>query len=801
MLKNYLLVALRNLLKKMAYSTINIFGLGLGIACCMLIFMYVQYEFSFDKYHSKKDRIYRVIHGQRGNDHSNFWVWSNAPIGPALADNFPEIDKVLQFSGRSDILLTYKDKIYQEDGVFFMDSVAFDVFDWKLLKGNPKTALADPYNIVLTETTARKYFGDEDPLGKTMKGTDSPGRADAGEYLVTGVMADVPANSHFKFNALLSLSTFRKSLPDIFTYWGYADFYTYFLVNENFDRANFEAKIPSFLSLYFKDPNDKYTIAIEPLNEMYLGTLAQRQPGETGSLANLYIFSVIGIFILVIAMINFMNLSTARSMERSKEVGIRKSVGAERKSLVFQFLSESFIIVCIAMVVALALVALALPAMINITGRQLDISQFITPLNVGLLIAGSFLIGIVAGSYPSFVLSAFSPVLVLKGINKSGRDGVNLRRVLVVFQFSLSIALIAGTMVVYFQMNHILNKDLGFDKERMLTLDYNYDEQVNRMREVLKTEMEANPDIVSSAFSRSLPGGYFPNAGTEIESPDGDKPTMNGQPIFQVGIDFVDHFGLELVAGRGYSRDHPSDTIGGLVINEAAAKQYGYTNPADIIGKKYEQWGRKGEVIGVVKDFNFTSLHQNIAPLTMPLEPFACRYLSLKVKSADMPATIEEVRKVWNRLAPHRPFLYSFLDDDFARQYQKDMKFRELFTTFSGLAIFIACLGLLGLATYTAELRTKEIGIRKVLGATVTSIVTLISKDFVVLIGISMLIATPVAWYSMNQWLTGFAYHIDIQVWVFFLAGFLALFIAIATISYQAVRAALANPVKALKTE
>ncbi|MEO5978268.1 MAG: ABC transporter permease [Chryseolinea sp.] len=801
MFKNYFVIGWRNLLKKKAYSLINIFGLGIGIACCLLIFIYVNYERSFDNYHVNGDRIYRVIHGSKKDPVDAYWVWNNAPIGPALADNFPEIDKVVQFSGRSDILLTNGDKIYQEEGVFFMDSTAFDVFSWKLLKGNPKTALAAPFSIVLTETLAKKYFGDEDPLGKSLKGTESPGRANAGDYLVTGVMADVPANSHFRFEALLSLSTFRKSIPDIFTNWGYVDFYTYFLVNDKFDRAKFEQKIPEFIERMMKDPDNQYAIKIEPLKDVYLRTSAQRQPGETGSLPNLYIFSIIGLFILAIAMINFMNLSTARSMERSKEVGIRKSIGAARKSLITQFLTESLIIVYLSVIVAVVIVAVALPAMINITQRALNIQQFITPPNIALLVLLSLMIAVVAGSYPSFVLSAFSPAKVLKGMTKSGKSGVTLRRALVIFQFSLSIALIAGTMVVYSQMSHILNKDMGFDKERMLILDYNYDGQVNAKREVLKTEMEANADILSAAFSRSVPGSYFPNAGTEIQSADGDKKVMQGQPIFQVGVDFVNHFGLKLTAGRSYSREHPSDTIGGLVINEAMARQYGYTNMSDIIGKKYSQWGREGEIIGVVKDFNFTSLHRNIEPLSMPYEPFACRYLSLKVKSENMTATIEEVHKIWNRLAPHRPFLYSFLDDDFAKQYQKDFNFRELFTTFSCLAIFIACLGLLGLATYTAELRTKEIGIRKVLGANITSIVTMLSKDFVWLILISMVIATPIAWYTMDKWLEDFAYHISIQFWIFVLAGVAALVIAVLTISYQAIKAALANPVIALKSE
>lgn len=800
MYKNYLMIALRNLLKKKGYSAINILGLALGIACCLLIFMYVDYERSFDNYHAKGDRIYRVIHGSTEEKEDQFWVWGNAPIGQALYDNFPEVEKVVQFSGRADLLFTNGDITHQEEGLFFMDSTAFDVFSWKLLKGNPRTALAAPYSVVLTESTAKKYFGNEDPLGRSLKGSESAGRSYEGEYLVTGVMEDVPANSHFRFNVLISMSTFRKSRPELWNEWGYVDFYTYFLVNDQFDRANFDTKIQEFLVRQKKDPNDKYNIVIEPLKEMYLGTVAQRQPGETGSISNLYIFSVIGLFVLTIAIINFMNLSTARSMERGKEVGIRKSIGAERRSLVSQFMGESFVIVGFAMIVALVVVAIALPGMNNITGRTLTLDHFITVQSAAWLIGATMLIGLIAGSYPAFVLSSFNPATVLKGMSKSGRTGVMLRKGLVVFQFSLSIALIAGTIIVYFQMNHILNKNLGFDKERMLILDYNYDEKVNRVRETLKTEIESDPSVISSAFSRSVPGGYFPNAYTEIAVKDGEMKGM-AQPIFQVGMDFIDHYGLELVAGRSYSRDHPSDTIGGIVINEAAARQYGYSNPSEIVGKKYSQWGREGEVIGVVKDFNYISLHRAIEPLTLPLEPFACRYLSVKIKPTDIPQTIDRVREVWSKLAPHRPFLYSFLDDDFDRQYQKDMNFKTLFLTFSSLAIFIACLGLLGLATYTAELRTKEIGIRKVLGANVNSIVALLSKDFIVLIVVAMLLATPAAWYSMSRWLEGFAYRIEMQFWIFILAGVVAIAIAALTISFQAIKAATGNPVSALRSE
>ncbi|HSF52886.1 MAG TPA: FtsX-like permease family protein, partial [Algoriphagus sp.] len=408
--------------------------------------------------------------------------------------------------------------------------------------------------------------------------------------------------------------------------------------------------------------------------------------------------------------------------------------------------------------------------------------------------------GLLAGFYPALVLSGFQPVMILKGINKSDARGVNLRKGLVVFQFSLSIALIAGTIIVYTQMNHLLEKDLGFDKEQMLVLDYNYDEIVNSRSSALKNELEAKPEILSAAFSRSVPGSYFPNAGTSIQNPEGEMIGL-GQAIFQVGLDFITHFDMELVAGRSYSRDYPSDSSSALVVNEAAARQYGYANPADIVGKKFEQWGREGEVIGVVKDFHFISLHRDIEPLTLPFEAYASRFLSLKVKSDNMEKTISEVEEIWKRVAPHRPFLYSFLDEDFNKQYASDFRFRKIFTTFSVLAILIACLGLLGLATYTAEQRTKEIGIRKVMGADVSSIVKLLSKDFIKLVFVAILIATPVSWYAMNKWLEGFAYQAPIQWWIFLIVGFLAIVVALVTISFQSVKAALMNPVKSLRSE
>ncbi len=806
MLKNYSIVAWRNLVKKKAYSFINIFGLGLGIACCLLIFMFVKDELSYDNYHAKKDRIYRVIHGESAPDSRGgpsvypYWVWGNAPIGQALKGDFPEIDKVVQFSGRADILLTHEDQAYQEEGVFFMDSTAFDVFSWQLLKGNPKTALTAPFSIVLTESTARKYFGDEDPMGKTLKGSEAAGRSNAGDYTVTGILADVPLNSHFRFNALLSMSTFRKARPEVFDAWGYVDFYTYFLATDQFNPQAFKSKLPDFLARHEEYPGSRYTIDIEPLRDMYLRSTAERQPGETGSLSNIYVFSVIGLFILVIAIINFMNLSTARSMERGKEVGIRKSIGAARSSLVYQFLGESLIIVCLSTILAAGIVWLAMPYMVDFTGKQLEIQRFITWQNVSVFFAVILLIGLLAGSYPAAVLSGFNPVRVLKGLTRSHTGGASLRKALVVFQFTLSIALIAGTMIVYFQMNYLLDKDLGFDKEQMLIVDYNYDGIVNEKSAVLQSELEKNPSILSVAFSRSVPGSYFPHAGTQIENPDGEMASQ-GQPIFEVGLDFVTHYGLELIAGRTYSREFPTDSSKALIINEASAREFGYTNPADVVGKKFSQWGREGVVIGVVKDFNYTSLHNNIAPLTLPFSPYASRYLSVKIRPENINETVAAVGKVWREQVPHRPFLYSFLDEDFNKQYKSDFIFRKLFTTFACLAIFIACLGLLGLATYTAQKRTKEIGIRKVLGADLGNIVSLLSKDFILLVLIAIVISTPISWYAMTRWLEGFAYKMEIHTWIFALSGLIALLIAVLTISYQSLKSAGMNPVLSLRSE
>ena len=799
MFKNYVKIAWRNLLKNKGYSVINIGGLAIGMACFLLITMFIQHELSYDRYHENGDRILRVVHHSNQEDFNDAWVWGNAPVGPALKADFSEVIETVQFSGRSDVLFNYEDRSFQEENCFYVEPTVFNVFTWPLISGNPTTALEAPYSIVLTESSAKRYFGNEDPIGKTLEGFG--GRANDGLYTVTGVMRDVPSNSHFDFDFLLSMSSFYQTRPEVFGAWGYVDFYTYFLVTENFNLQAFRSKMPDFLERNWPSEKDYYyDLSFEPLKDVYLHSTAQRQPGIVGSLSNLYIFGLIGIFILIIACINFMNLATARSLERAKEVGIRKVIGADKKGLVYQFLGESLSMVLLAAAIGLMVVVFCLPWMREITGKPFFTHDILNGQTLLLYISTALITGILAGIYPAFILSGFTPVGVLKGVFRASPKGATLRKGLVVFQFSLSIALIASTAIVYFQLGYMLNKNLGFDREQMLVIDFNYDSEVRSSLEAIKSIFLERPEVVSVSASRTVPGAHFPAAGTNIETQEG-KMELFEPSLYEVDIDFIPHFGLDMVAGRAYSRNFPADTLSSMVVNEAAVTYFGYTEPEELLGKQFEQWGKKGVVVGVVKDFNFLSLHQKVEPLTLRLEPSSSRYLTLKIRSADLPATIAELGRVWKSVAPHRPYLYSFLDTSFNTQYEADFRFKNLFSIFSFLAIIIACLGLLGLATYSAVQRTKEIGIRKVLGAEASSIVKLLSKDFIQLVGIAIVIATPFSWYAMSKWLNGYAYRVDINLWTFALAGIIALFIAVLTVSFHAVKAANTNPIKSLRTE
>jgi putative ABC transport system permease protein len=517
-----------------------------------------------------------------------------------------------------------------------MDSTVFDVFSWKLLAGNPEKALVAPNSMVLTESIAKKYFGDSNPIGQILMVDNKR------PYTVTGVMEDVPANSHFTFDLLMSMSTFRQVRPTIFNEWGYVDFYTYFLVPEGQDIASLEAQVPHFLKRHGQD-KEGYIIAFEPMTDAYLHSQADRQPGTTGSLSNVYIFSSIALFILLIACINFMNLSTARSMERAKEVGVRKVIGANYAGLIYQFLTESVVLSLLAAILAILLTALAFPAVQELSGKAFSYEMLFSWEVILMILGAALIVGVLAGSYPAWFLTRFKPALVLKGVFKSSSSGITLRKGLVVFQFSLSMILIAGTAVVFSQLDHLRTKDLGFQQEQMVVIDFGYDKQVGQKIETIKKEFTNHPAVLSASASRSVPGDFIPNAHTEVESSDGGM--QEGSPLlYEVDFDFIPHFEIEMEAGRAYSRDFPADTAHSLVLNEAAAKLYGYAQPADAVGKRFSQWGREGTIIGVVKDFNFQSLHNNIEPLALRLTTQgSLSRLSLRIQSDKLPATIVEL--------------------------------------------------------------------------------------------------------------------------------------------------------------
>ncbi len=803
MLRHFFQIAIRQLMKRKLYSFINVIGLAIGMACCIVIAIYVQNELSYDQYHTKKDRIYRVTSAFRSvqagekltaPSPQDYQVWGNAPVGPALQADFPQIEKVVQFMSPVSLLLQRGDKRLQQDNLLCMDSSAFDVFSWKMLRGDAHTALVKPNSIVLTRTVAEKFFGNEDPIGQALRVDNSD------NFMVTGVMEDVPPNSQFTFNGLISMSTARKQRDEIFHWWGYVDFYTYLLLKENTDIRTIQAQASAFVAR--NDPQDKrYAISFEKMTDAYLHSVAARQPGPSGSLLNVYLFSCIGIFIMLIACINFMNLSTARSLERAKEVGVRKVLGVRPISLMRQFLFESILLSLFAAAIAVGLAEAGVSLISELSGKELSNTHFLNWMSLSCIMAFAIVVGILAGIYPAWFLSGFNPLAVLKGKFNPSRDGLSLRKTLVVFQFTLSIALIAGTAIVYTQLKYVDRHEVGFQKDQMVILDFEGDGKVQQQIEAIKRAIADQPGVVSVGSSRAVPGEFLPNAYTQLQAPDG-KMVGNGPLIYEIDFDFIPTYHIPLVAGRNYSRVYPTDSAQSMVINEAAAKMFGYVHPADIIGKKFEQWGRKGTVIGVVKDFNFRSLHQVVEPLTLRYGyPEELNRISVSIKADNVQATIASLKKTWDRVAPQRPFLFHFLDESFGRQYDSDRHFGQLFTLFSLLAIGIACLGLFALSTFMAQQRIKEIGIRKVLGSSVTGIVLLLSKDFIRLILLSAAIAIPLCWWAMDQWLQGFAYRITLGPVVFIEAAIISLAVAIVTISWQSIRAARANPIRSLRSE
>ncbi|REA57885.1 ABC transporter permease [Dyadobacter luteus] len=793
MLKNYLKIAVRNLWKHKVFSLINILGLSVGMAAGFLIFLYVNFELTYDRFHSKADRIYRMVTDVQTPSETikaDITTWTYAPFAK---QEFPEIEAYARTGGGS-FLVRKGDIKFQENNTLFADSSLFRIFDFKLRKGNPATALKEQLSVVFTEKAAKKYFGDSDPIGQTLL-LSSEGLP----ATVTGVMENIPENSQIKADMFISMSTltqrFNKNLD---SEWGNFGASSYLLLKPGVNPAQLEKKFPAFLERHvgklMAEMKMHYTILLEPFADVHL--LSDRASDDKGSMNNVYVFSVVALFILLIACINFVNLTTARSAERAREVGVRKVVGAPRTLLARQFIMESVLICLLAFIVSVILVALFIPAFNTLSGKIISTGIAAEWPFVGGMFMAAILIGVLAGSYPAIVLSSFEPVVVLKGRFTISVRGILLRKGLVTLQFGISIALIIATIVVFTQMNFMRNRDLGFSKDQMLVIDT----QGDAAQKAFKESLNGIAGIKSTTVSSSVPGGGNSSAYSNIQNHAGDMQAAN-LDLYFVDYNYLSQYNLKLAAGRSFSRDFGTDSTQAMIINEATARLFGYSKPEEAIGRKFNQWGREGTIIGVIKDFHYRSLQENIKPLTMRMDANRGELVSVKIDGGDLKNTIAAIEDKWKEIMPVRPFDYYFMDEFFDRQYRSEERFESLFLNFAILAIFISCLGLLGLASYSTMQRTKEIGVRKVMGASVGSIVGLLSADFLKLVMIAFLIASPIAYYGMYKWLQHFAYRTDIHWWIFAAAAVLSTLIAFATVSFQSIRAALMNPVKSLRSE
>lgn len=795
MFRNYLKIAWRNIRKQKFYAAINIMGLTIGMTCCFLIFMYVRFELSYDTFHEKADRIYRVVTDVKTPTELLEADVTSGPMGPAIKADFPEVVNMVRVN-RTSLLVQQKEIRFQEANGIIADSTFFQVLTFPLVKGNAATALKAPFSMVISETAARKYFGNEDPMGRSLllEGRD--------QVTITGVMKDVPENSHLPFNMVISMSSFTTKPDDQYDKeWGSFGAYTFLQLSAGADARKLEKKLPAFMETHIgslmKANNMYYTLHLEPLKDVYMRS--KRNAPVKGSVINTYIFSIIAVFILVIAIINFVNLATARATERAREVGVRKAVGAHANQLKIQFLCETVIMSLIAFILSLVLCQLLLPAFNTMAGKE--IQHFIFSNGVALwFLFIALSVGLLAGIYPAVILSAYNPVVVLKGAFSNSTKGLLLRRGLVVFQFIITIVLIAGVMIIYNQLSYLQAQQLGFKKDQVLVVDFNGVEKMQDKWAAIKQRALLQPGVSGATFSSAVPGTGQNSAYTNLETRMGEMQASNINLYF-VDFNFIKQYQVKILAGRDFSGDMATDSTQAMLVNEAVVASMGYTKPADIIGKRFSQWGREGKIVGVFKNFNYHSLRNEIEPLTLRIEPGAFNKLSLNVKAGDVSATLAGLEQLFRETAPERRFEYFFVDQSFDKEYKGDYRFSQLILTAAVLAILLATLGLLGLISYIVIQRTKEIGIRKVLGASAGNILYLLSGDFLKLVLIALLIATPLTWYMMHQWLQDFAYRIHIQWWVFIMAGSVAVLVTAVTVSLQTIKAALTNPVKSLRME
>jgi putative ABC transport system permease protein len=811
MLKNYLKVAVRNLSRWKGYAAINVFGLAVGIACFVLIALYVFDELSYDRYHAKADRIYRMVEIIEGAEES---ASNPLPVGAAIPETYPQfVESAVRFFNLQapTLSLTYEPpgapaRSFNEAGFFFADSTVFDVFDFALEAGDRATALDRPNTVVLTESAAQRYFGDADPIGKTL--------LFEGQHPleVTGVLAEVPENSHFTFDFLGSWSTLRSSvyaqnagILDFNWYWNPA--WTYVLLREGVAPESLEAQFPAFIEERWPDViKAQSSLYLQPLTDIHLRSRLDFEIRPNSDILYVYVFSVIALFVLLVACINFMNLATARSLRRSKEVGLRKAVGAFRGQLIGQFLSESVLLSLVSLAAAIPLALLLLPVLNDMAGKSLTLNPFVLPWLLPSLFVVALAVGVLAGLYPAFVLSRYEPARVLKASGQTGTGGGAsdlLRRGLVTAQFGISIALIAGTFIALDQLDYLRSARLGFDAEEVVMVPI-LRTPAAQQYDAIKGALLDEPGIEAVTIAEDVLGSKYQ---TNTYQPEGHTETVQF-PRMLVHNDFAETFGIRMLAGNDYREGR--DPGPGVIINESMVRRLGWESPEDAVGRSMGPAGQNGEfqrrIVGVTEDFHFASLHQPIAPFVLDrMFPgqmgFFGRYLAIRIASDDVRGTIASIERTWNQFLPDRPFEVLFVDQELDKLYKAEENLGRVAGAFSVLAILIACLGVFALAAYAAEQRKKEVGIRKVLGASVPDLVMLLARDFVRLVVLAFVLAAPLTYFAVQQWLGAFAYQVPVGPDAFVIAGVLALGIAVATVSFHALRAATMNPVSTLRIE
>ncbi|GHB54903.1 ABC transporter permease [Persicitalea jodogahamensis] len=794
MLSNYLKIAWRNLRRDKFYSLINILGLTIGITCGLLLLLYVTDELSYDRYHKNADQIYRVVTEIHEPDKTNHWGGIQPPAVKTMKEKYPSVENYVRFFPNGTTTFRRGEQRFSEEDIYAADSTVFDIFSYNFVAGDPNTALDAPGSVVLTRELAQKFFGSNEALGQYLRTDDTT------SYQVTGVIEGVPKNSHFRFNALLSLNSRQQQNNG----WGGFFVTSYVLLAKGTDPKTIESKSPQlydeFMAPIFERMGIKIAYQLQPLTSIHLYS---KMDGETGGdIGYVYTFSAVAFFMLLLASINYMNLATARSARRAKEVGLRKVMGSVKSALIAQFLSESVLMTTIALLASVLLVVLLLPFFNTVSGKEIELAQLLQPQFLFIALGIVVFTGFVSGSYPAFYLSSFAPASVLKGTFKGRGDGF-FRKALVITQFSVSLVMLICTWIVFQQLNFMQNQDMGYDREQVLTINYR-DDQPSGRYESFRRSLLTNPDIERVATAGQPASNMGGRVIFGVETNTGMKD-MAFKPA-SIDHDYLDAMGMKIVQGRGFSEKTLADTLNSVLVNEAAVKRMGWKEP---LGKKImldglPQDGQNApptaKVVGVVKDFHQQSLYNPIEPLVL-LYDRALPVTHIKIAAKDADKTLAFIKQKWTETYPDKVFEYSFLDQDFESAYHADVLRGQIFTTFSILTILIACLGLFGLATFTTEQRVKEIGVRKVLGASVSSVVVLLSRDFTKLVLFSFPIAIPIAYFSMDKWLQSFPYKTDIHVWVFLAACVLTLLICWATVIYQSVKAALMNPVKSLRSE